>query len=100
MRTHRVGTLTLGATLVVFGLLFMARIFTISISYEWIMRLWPVILIFLGIEVLVSYFKDKEGKLLYDGGALFLMFLLSCFAIGMGCVEWLFHYAQYYSVSL
>ncbi len=98
MKSRRIGTLTLGATLVVFGLLFMIHIFSIAISYEFIMKLWPIIFIFLGTEVLVSYFQDKEGKITYDGGAIFIMIMLTTFAIGMACVEWCFNYAQNYVV--
>ncbi len=94
MHTRRVGTFTLGATLIVFGILFVLRIFAINISYEFIMQLWPLIFIFMGVEVLISYFANKNGQLLYDKGALFIMFLLTCFAIGMGCIEWLFHYSK------
>lgn len=99
MRTRRVGTFTLGASLITFGILYMAHIFTINISYELIIKLWPIILIFLGIEVLISYFADKNGKIIYDGGAIFIIFLLTCFAIGMGCVDLLYQYAKNNSIS-
>ncbi|MFA9465195.1 MAG: LiaI-LiaF-like domain-containing protein [Velocimicrobium sp.] len=98
MKTRKVGTFTLGATLIVFGLLFMLHIFTITISYAFIMKLWPIVFIFLGIEVLFSYFQDKEGRLTYDGGAIFIMILLTFFTIGMACVEWCFQYAQNYVI--
>lgn len=98
MKTRRVGTFTLGATLVVFGLLFISHIFMLTISYEFIMKLWPIIFIFLGIEVLISYFRDKDGKITYDGGAIFIMILLTCFAVGMGCIECFFHYAKDYAL--
>ncbi|MEG1458949.1 MAG: DUF5668 domain-containing protein [Acetivibrio sp.] len=100
MKTRRVGTFTLGAALISFGLLFTAHIFSMKISYELIMKLWPLIFIFLGIEVLISYFREKEGRIVYDGGAIFIMVLLTIFAIGMGCVELCFNYIQHYSPLL
>lgn len=96
MKTRKVGTFTLGTTLVVFGLLFIAHIFAAAISYQFIMRLWPIIFIFLGVEVLFSYFQDKEGRLVYDGGAIVILILLTAFAMGMACVEWCFQYANNY----
>lgn len=96
MKTRKVGTFTLGAVLIVFGILFLLHAINISISYELIMKLWPSIFIFLGVEVLFSYFQDKEGKITYDGGAIAIMILLTLFSMGMAFIEWIFHYAEIY----
>ena len=48
MRTHRIGTMTLGAGLVAFGILFLIRSFWQGISYGVILRCWPLLLICLG----------------------------------------------------
>ncbi|MDF2844988.1 MAG: hypothetical protein K0R00_3414 [Herbinix sp.] len=55
-KTHRVGTITLGGMLITFGTLFLLRIFVTTISYHIIFKLWPIIFILLGIEVLLSFF--------------------------------------------
>lgn len=87
MRSRRAGTFTLGLTLVLAGVLFLLHLFQPSlISYPFIFRLWPVILIFLGIEVLAAYLINREEKLLYDGWAVLLIILLMGLAAAMaGC---------------
>ncbi len=39
MRTHRVGSLTLGVMLITFGILFLLSSFTLNLSYEFIFKL-------------------------------------------------------------
>ncbi len=96
MRTHRVGTVTLGIGLIVFGLLFIARIIIKSITYELTFNLWPVIFILLGSEILVGYFMDKEGKMIYDKAAIFLIFILALFAMFMAGAQFIFEHVNYY----
>lgn len=43
MRTHKVGTFTLGCTLILFGVLFLVRLFGGVLTYSFIFRLWPVV---------------------------------------------------------
>lgn len=93
MKQHRVGTITLGSMLITFGLLFLLRIFITSITFDIIFKLWPIIFIFLGIEILASNFKRKEEKMLYDGGAIALIIILSFFAMGMAMVDYCIQYA-------
>lgn len=88
-KTHRVGTLTLGGMLVTFGLLFLLRIFLQDLSFEIIFKLWPVIFIFLGLEILFANFIQKEEKLIYDKTAFALIIILSFFAMGMAMVEFI-----------
>ena len=77
MRNRRVGTLTFGIILIGIGVLFVMHLFfPAAISYSLISRLWPVALIFLGIEVLVAYIVNKEYKITYDGWAVFLMIVI------------------------
>ena len=97
MKTRRVGTLTLGATLVTFGILFLLRIFNIAVDYMLIAKLWPVIFIFLGIEIIVSYFMKKEEHFSYDFAAIVIIIVLSLFAMCMGAAElWAEHAVIYY----
>ena len=53
MAAKRVGSVTLGLTLVVFGVLFLLSAFIRSLNYLEIIKFWPVIFISLGIEMLV-----------------------------------------------
>lgn len=54
MKTRRVGSLTCGALLIIFGVLFMVHMFVPALKYEFIIKFWPVILIALGVEMLLS----------------------------------------------
>ena len=92
---RRVGTLTAGIILLVFGLLFLSHLVFSCINYMVILSLWPLILVLLGIEIIVSYIINKQEKIRYDGGAIFLMIVLSFFAVGMACAEFLINNAQY-----
>ena len=86
IRTHRVGTITTGLSLIAFGVLFVLHLFMNAISYEMIFRLWPVILIGLGVEVLLSNFiKDK---IIYDKAAIFLLIVMTFFAMCMAYADW------------
>ena len=87
MRSRRVGTLTLGLSLIGAGILFVIHLFIPdSLTYYFIFRLWPVLLILLGVEVLTAYIANKEDKITYDGWAVFLMILIMCLAGSMaGC---------------
>ena len=87
MRSRRVGTLTLGISLIGAGILFAAHMFVPELlSYYYIFRLWPVLLILLGIEVMIANINHKEEKIIYDGWAVFVMILVMCLAAAMaGC---------------
>ncbi len=85
-RTHRVGSITFGVLLVLFGSLFLVHAFVPALLYSMIFRLWPCIFILLGLEVLVS--SRKEGTTYtYDGMAIFLTMLLTIFAFVMAFLE-------------
>ena len=86
-RTHRVGSITFGVLLVLFGSLFLLHVFVPALQYTMIFRLWPCIFILLGLEVLVS--SRKEGTTYtYDGMAIFLTMLLTFFACVMAFLEY------------
>ncbi len=87
IKTHRVGTFTFGGMLIIFGVLFLLRIFLPDLSYEFIFKLWPTIFIFLGLEILIANFIQKEEKLIYDKTAFALIIILSFFAMGMAVTE-------------
>ena len=95
VRIRRVGTVTFGLSLVVLGMLFLLQILFPALNYEVIFRLWPLIFIALGIEVLVSSRKPEE-QIRYDGAAILILVLLICFAMGMAGMDWIFtHYHGY-----
>lgn len=96
INTHRVGTITLGGMLVTFGTLFLLRIFLSDLSYEFIFKLWPIIFIFLGIEILLANIRQKVEKLIYDKTAIALIIILSFFAMGMAITEVCIGYANSY----
>ena len=90
MKQHRVGTLTLGILLIVFGLLCLARIIFPGLTYELIYKLWPTIFIFLGTEVLITNITQKtDTGLIYDKTSIVLIVLLSFFAMGMAVAEFI-----------
>ena len=53
-RTHRVGAITAGFSMIVFGALLLSHSLFGVFDYEIIFSLWPVILIGLGVELLLS----------------------------------------------
>lgn len=85
--SRRVGTFTLGAFLVIAGVLFLINQFTNFIGYRLLLALWPGVLILMGIEILLYCFFNKEEKLRYDGGAIFIIMVLSFFAAVMAGIE-------------
>lgn len=87
MRTHKVGTITLGVTLIVCGIVFLLQSFIPFISFSMICRFWPVIFIILGLEILISNVRDKEGTFIYDKGSIFLTFLITGFAMILGFIN-------------
>lgn len=89
IRTRRVGTVTFGLLLIFFGILFLIHMFYPQISYEFIFRLWPLVFITLGGEVLAGSFRTEE-RFVYDGAAVFLMILLIVFAFVMAGLDWMF----------
>lgn len=95
MKTRRVGSITCGILLIVFGLLFIVHLFVPGLSYETIFRLWPCILIALGLEMLLACKNNSEEvRVKYDGAAIFLTIVLAFFAMGMGVVQYCMEHYQ------
>lgn len=94
IKTRRVGSVTLGIVLIIWGSLFLLSMMFPALNYEMIFRLWPLMFISLGIEVLVSSRRPDE-RMVYDGAAIFILVLLVVFAMGMAGIDWLFvHYNE------
>lgn len=84
-RTHRVGTVTTGSCMIVFGVLLLLHSLFDMIAYEVIFALWPLVLIGLGMELLLSNFFIKH--IVYDKGSIVLLVIMTFFAIGMAVVD-------------
>lgn len=84
-RTHRVGSVTAGLSMIVFGVLLLLHSMFDMISYNTILSLWPIILMGLGLELLLSNFFEK--KIVYDKTAVFLLIIMAFFAIGMAVAD-------------
>ena len=80
-RIHRVGTVTAGASMVVFGIFLLIHTVFDFIDYQVVFSMWPLILIGLGIELLFSNFSEK--RIVYDKGAVVLLIIMTFFAFGM-----------------
>lgn len=89
MRQRRVGSFTLGLSLVVFGILFLVHIFEGCLDYLLIFHLWPIILILLGGEILYFNCLAPEGSYRYDVAAVGILLLLVCFAMCMAGMDWI-----------
>ncbi len=98
IKGRRVGTFTTGIVLIMFGIMFLLRLIYPSINYLLIASLWPLVLIFLGIEIILAYLINKEQIIKYDFGAIVLIVILSFFAMGIGCMEYIItHISQFRS---
>ncbi|MFO7160886.1 MAG: DUF5668 domain-containing protein [[Clostridium] cellulosi] len=93
-KVRRVGTFTAGIVLVVFGVMFLLHTFFPFFDYNFIFSLWPVILILLGFEIIISYVINDENKLRYDAGAIALTIILGIFAMTMGGMQYVLEHAK------
>ena len=96
LKGRRVGTLTTGIVLVMFGIMFLLRLVTTNINILLIASLWPLILVGVGIEIIAAYIINKEEKMKYDFSAIILVIMLAFFAMGMGGAEFIItHLSQF-----
>lgn len=91
-RSHRVGSVTAGLTMVGFGVMFLLHLFFDLVDYQLMFSLWPVMLILLGMELLLSNFSAR--KIVYDKAAIFLLILMTFFTIGMAVLDECFRWAE------
>ena len=70
---HRVGTITCGIILVLYGVLFLLHMILPTMNYQRIFEFWPIILIVLGIEILAGCVKKQKDtpKYVYDFPAIY-----------------------------
>lgn len=100
IRIHRVGSITFGLVLIVTGVLFLLHLFLPRLDYRMIYQFWPLILIFLGIEVLFGSRQKsyevldtrgqivEQNKVIYDVPAILLTIGLTVFSMFMGMLDW------------
>ena len=88
-RTHRVGTITCGLVLIMYGVLFLLHMAFPMLNYEIIFRLWPVILILLGVEILVCSIggRNEEKKFVYDFPAVLIIIMMLFMAMVMAAAD-------------
>ena len=90
---RRVGVITLGLCLIATGVLLLCALFLPNFDYGTLAKFSPAVLIFLGIEVLIGYFRSKDRRIKYDFFSGFICMLL---AAGCICLSFLPSYLQYY----
>ena len=89
-RTHRVGAITTGCSMIIFGILFILHITLDLISYRVIFNLWPLMLVGLGVELLVANLGNRS--MVYDKAAVVLLFIMTLFAMRMAGADMCFTY--------
>lgn len=96
LRTRRVGSVTFGLTLILFGALFLLHIVVPWLHYEFIFQFWPVVFVLLGIEILVENHRSsaENCKFIYDFPAILMLILLLLFAMVMAAAEFSMRYYQ------
>ncbi|MDE7357861.1 MAG: DUF5668 domain-containing protein, partial [Lachnospiraceae bacterium] len=94
LRTRRVGSVTFGLTLILFGVLFLIHTVMPSLHYEMIFQFWPVVFVLLGIEILVENHKSNtdQCKFVYDFPAVLMLVVMLLFAMVMAAAEFSLQY--------
>ncbi len=85
VRMHRVGTVTTGISMILFGSMFLIHLMAGVMSYTTIFSMWPIVLIGLGVELFLSNFLKK--KIVYDKASIFLLITMALFAMLMALVD-------------
>lgn len=83
MKNWRVGTFTAGFSLILIGVLWLANEFWQIPVGALLDNAWPIVLIFLGIEVLIHHLTRRDEPLKFDVGSLVFMFILTLISIGL-----------------
>lgn len=91
--TRRVGTLTMGFSLIAVGIVSLFSLFDPAFDWALVAKFSPIILVLLGCEVLFRYVADKGAKLKYD----FLSgFVCLCLILGSVAASTVPYYLKYY----
>lgn len=84
-KVRKVGRLTLGITLILVGLSVIIQTFLPIEIFRYVLMLWPLVFISIGIEVI--YFSKKE-EIKYDGVGIFLVFVVLFFGTIFGAINY------------
>lgn len=85
VRTHRVGAFTSGFCMVGFGVMPLLHNLLDVMDYEMILGLWPLILIGMGIELLLS--NVFKTRIVYDKAAIVLLFVMTLLVLVLAGVD-------------
>ncbi len=85
MKIHKVGTLTLGITLIAMGILFLVQLF-LNIPLKFVIQFWPIVFILLGVEILYANKKAEKQEFVYDKIAIILTVFLMFFAMFLAVI--------------
>ena len=86
VRERRVGTFTFGAVLVICGVLMLVSMFFPRLDLTLVLKLSPLILVSLGVEVLLA--SRREGRLRYDWVGMVLCFVLVTAVLVLFIIAW------------
>ncbi len=86
VRTRRVGTLTMGAALIVTGVLLLVNAVVPDFPLYMAARFSPVILVLVGVEILAASLRGKGEKLRYDFLSMIVCFILISGSLLLGTV--------------
>jgi hypothetical protein len=76
MKNRRIGTFTLGVSLVAAGVLSIFSLFTGFVNIFTVMKLSPLILVSLGLEILITNAVCRDEEMHIDGWAILVIFIL------------------------
>lgn len=89
--TRRIGSITLGITLVLCGAVYLMQMIIPGLNYFVILRFWPVVLIILGIEILIENNRSKSTDVhfIYDFASIIMIMATGAFTMCMAGLEYL-----------
>ena len=85
VRTHRVGAFTSGFCMVGFGVMLLLHNLFDMMDYEMILGMWPLIVIGMGIELLLS--NVFKSRIVYDKAAIALLFVMTLLVLTLAGVD-------------
>lgn len=102
VRIRRLGSVTFGIVLIITGIIMLVNAIFPALNLALVFRFWPVVLVFLGIEVLIgSQYKSTEvispdgriieqNKVIYDIPAVIMMAITLFVTFVMAWAEWMY----------
>lgn len=80
---YRIGTISTGIMLILTGIIMLISQWVGFEFIRYIFKLWPIILIVMGLEILYYSHKIKDGdeKLKYDFWSIVMLFIMVCLSV-------------------